>query len=375
MTPNPRLLSSLLLAILLVSCASIDVHHEDRLPRLQIQTGWQIQLHELPLLSYFPIESAAPAYGARGRIVVAGSEGGEVIAARANSGDELWRFRVAGKVRGAPAIRDSDVFVGSTDGRLYKLDLVTGAELWDQPYTTKGAITSAPVIDGKRVLFQTNRNRVYALDADTGLYLWDQGRPRPDFLTVKGEGGPTVVDEVVFAGYEDGFLVAMRVEDGATIWSKNLAADERQFIDIDSRPIIWRDTVIVSCFNVGLYALDRTHGNIRWLFPARGVQTPALGDRHLFITTGAGEIVALDPQTGKPVWKAQISYGNLGSPTVRGERLLVPTGDGLLLMDADRGTVKARISPDDGQSARVVTNGSWIHMVTNSGALVGARLL
>ena len=359
----------------LVGCRPIDIHPDDRVPAHVIQTQWRLLLHRQPPLAYFPKETATPAYGHSGKVVVAGSEAGDVVAADSRSGRVLWRHRTEGKIRGSAAIRGGRVYVGSTDGRLYALDLRTGKPLWEKPYRTNGAISSQPAVGGGLVLFQNNENRVYAIDAKTGEYKWDQGRPRPDFFTIKGEGGPAVADKTAYAGFEDGTLVAIGLSDGASIWSKNLAASETQFVDIDTRPVVEDDVLYVGCFNVGVYAVGREHGDIRWLHRVRGAQTPALGEGLLYVATGSRHLEALDTASGDVRWRVRLHYGELSAPTVAGERLFVSTGSGILWMDAQTGTIRARISPDEGQAAQAASSRGLLHFVTNSGDFVGARLI
>lgn len=355
-------------------CRSVEVHPFDyRQPQL-IDTRWLIQLNDPEMIAYFPKESAVPAYANRGRVVMAGSDRGEVVAADARSGRVRWRFKTDGKVRGGITVRGTAAYLGAMDGNMYRLDARTGLLDWEKPYATRGAITAAPDVAGDLIVFQNNENRTYALDARTGAYRWDQGRPSPDFLTVKGEGGAVIAGDTVYAGYEDGFLVAMRTSDGATRWSKNLGGSERRFVDVDTRPIVDGDLVYAGSFAVGLYAVEREHGTIRWLHRGRGIQSPALGERFLYVTDGQRTVQALDPVTGDVSWKVDIARGELSAPVHNLGRVFVPTGDGMILIDALSGHVRARISPDDGQSAMVASRGSWVHFVTNSGAFVGARL-
>ncbi len=65
----------------------------------------------------------------------------------------------------------------------------------------------------------------------------------------------------------------------------------------------------------------------------------------------------------------------VSEPVLLSSGLWVSTGDGVVWMDASEGFIRARLSPDDGQTAPIGGAGGWIHMVTNSGALVGARVL
>jgi outer membrane protein assembly factor BamB len=343
-------------------------------PAEVIETRWLVQLNEPEMLAYFPKEFAVPAYANSGKIVMAGSQRGVVVASDSNSGEELWRFKTRGKIRGGIKVKGRAAYFGAMDGLMYRLDAATGLLDWEKPYETRGAITATPDVSSDLLVFQNNENRTYALDPKTGAYKWDQGRPRPDFLTVKGEGGATIAGDTVYAGYDDGFLVAMRASDGASRWSKSLGGNEQRFVDVDTRPVVQDGVVFAASFAVGLYAVEAEHGTIRWLHRGRGIQSPVMGERFLFATDGQRQVLALDPSTGHVRWKVEVARGELSAPSHSNERVWVPTGHGLLMIDAISGHVRAQISPDDGQTAMVATFGSWIHFVTNSGALVGARV-
>ncbi|HIN85750.1 MAG TPA: hypothetical protein EYN06_04645 [Myxococcales bacterium] len=364
---------ALMSTLSLCACQRVDSHPDDRAPSA-VQVRWQIPLYEHPTFTAFPKTTASPQYANNGKIVVAGSDSGDVVAVWSHTGKVIWRFSTEGKVRSTPTIVDNTVYIGSSDGKFYAINLKTGTEEWDQPYKTIGAITSAPAVNDDRVVFQNNENRSYALDRKTGAYAWDQGRPRPDFFTIRGEGGPTIVDNTVYAGYDDGMLVAMTAKDGATIWSKNLAANERHFVDVDTKPLVVGNTIYAGSFSVGMYAVGRKHGNVKWIHRAKGVHTPAYGQGLLFVATGEKELRALDPKTGKVQWRLKIGYGNLSSPVLSGNMLWISTGEVVLLVGPGNGSVHARLAPDDGQSAPVASSNGWVHMVTNSGSLVGSRV-
>lgn len=357
------------------ACSAPMQQHFDDLPNIKIQTQWQLRLDHPEPIAYYPKQFAVPAVSRSGNTVIAGSEHGVLVAVDARNGRERWSYKTYGKIRSAAVISGASVYFGATDGKLYRLDARNGSLEWDAPYVTQGAITSAPVVVGNRVLFQNNENRTYAVDTATGQYLWDQGRPRAAKLTMKGEGGVAVADGIVYAGYDDGFLTAMRLEDGATTWSKNLAGKAKQFVDVDSRPIIVGDAVYAASYTSGLYCLDRKYGGIRWLYPARGVMTPGHGDGLLFVASVGGNLVALRPENGDVVWRAKFDYAELAGPVFDAGRLWVTTGDGLLLMDSITGTTTARITPHNGLAASVAARAGRLYMVTNSGALVGARVL
>ena len=60
---------------------------------------------------------------------------------------------------GKPVIAGNRVFVGSSDNRLYVLDLQTGQKQWE--FDTGGAITASPAIAGGCVVIATQNGTVY----------------------------------------------------------------------------------------------------------------------------------------------------------------------------------------------------------------------
>ena len=307
------------------ACSSQAPQFFDDPAPIRIQTQWQKQLDTPDPVAYYPKQYAAPVISRSGNTVIAGSERGTLVAVDSRTGKERWSFKTHGKIRSAPTISGSAVYFGATDGKLYRLSAPTGALEWDTPYATQGAITSTPTVSGGRVLFQNNENRTYAVDAKTGSYLWDQGRPRASEMTMRGEGGVIVDNGTVYAGYDDGFLSAIRLEDGATVWSKSLAGKAKQFVDVDTRPVVAGDAVYAASYSSGLYCLDRQYGGIRWLYPARGVSTPVLGNGTLFVASTGGNLVALTPDSGDVLWRAKFDYAELSEPVFDAGRLWVAT--------------------------------------------------
>ena len=63
-------------------------------------------------------------------VAVVGSYDGIVIAAAADSGEELWRFGAETSFYGSPAVVDGTVYLGDTGGHLYALGAADGEERW-----------------------------------------------------------------------------------------------------------------------------------------------------------------------------------------------------------------------------------------------------
>ena len=53
---------------------------------------------------------------------------------------------------------------------------------------------------------------------------WQYERETPEGFTIHGYAVPHQEGRIVFAGFSDGYLVALRAESGALLWSRSLAA-------------------------------------------------------------------------------------------------------------------------------------------------------
>ncbi|MEP6922640.1 MAG: PQQ-binding-like beta-propeller repeat protein [bacterium] len=74
-------------------------------------------------------------------------------------GKAVWTFATKARVESSPAIAGGRVFVGSNDGRLYVLDLNTGAKLWE--FNAAAPLSASPAIANGRVVIGTQDGRLY----------------------------------------------------------------------------------------------------------------------------------------------------------------------------------------------------------------------
>ncbi|MBV9027528.1 MAG: PQQ-binding-like beta-propeller repeat protein [Candidatus Eremiobacteraeota bacterium] len=123
---------------------------------------------------------------------------------------------------------------------------------------------------------------------------------------------PTVADGVVFVGNNSGWLYALDLGSGATVWKTHVVNP------LMSAPLLYNDVVIVGEGDptsrtsspsepvmVGegpsaLIAFDRGSGQVRWQTAVAGsaMPTPAIINGVLVHHDGAGWINAVDPSTG-----------------------------------------------------------------------------
>lgn len=104
----------------------------------------------------------------------------------------------------------------------------------------------------------------------------------------------------------------------------------------------------------------------------------AIGGGRLFVTTGFGEVSALDPRTGATLWVQDLDAPGTSAPTVFGDLLYVVGRDSTAwAIETDNGRVRWQISGTPSVSAfsggaGAATNGEIVVFPFDSGEIVGA---
>jgi outer membrane protein assembly factor BamB len=95
------------------------------------------------------------------------STSGVIFVLDINDGSEVTSYTLDGKLRGKPAIVENNLFIASRNG-VFSINLNDGSENW---YFAKSVPTS-PQVDSGVLSFGSRDNEVTGLDANTGESLW-----------------------------------------------------------------------------------------------------------------------------------------------------------------------------------------------------------
>ncbi|MBA4137522.1 MAG: hypothetical protein C0518_09425 [Opitutus sp.] len=237
-----------------------------------------------------------------------------------------------------PLVLAETVYVGSSDGGLYALDLATGAKRWRFAAGAPVFTGVTPLDDGS-LLFGAMDGSVVRIDTSGNE------------LARLNAGGavsttPVVIGGLVIVGCRDYMMYAFRLSDGASAWKFSYG-----FSWVESTPSV-QDGV----FYVGgsdwarVSEFDPATGRPRWATAVGGMTwgTPAVTADTVFagvtcqkgaLIEHRGGIVALDRRTGAIKWRhpmtfsgEKIPFGGIGgSIALDGDRLLAAGFDGKLI--------------------------------------------
>ena len=310
-----------------------------------------------------------------GDTVYVGSEAGTLLAMRALTGEVRWQKNI-GSVSTAPLLARGSLYIGTDDGFMLCLDPQTGAERWR--YGTQGAIEQPPTISGDVLLFANEADHVYGLDVLTGKFKWQWKVTTPDEYTLRGHAGIAAHGELVFTGFSDGTMAALRRDTGSVAWSTSLKGEGEKFVDVDSTPVVVGTTVYVVSSSGGVYALDEATGLVKWRVPLFDMSAPSetassgtitTDGVRLYVAAANLGIYALDLD-GNILWRQGTrGGGEPAQPVVQGELLLYSLAhQGLFIADRRTGVVEEYFDPGDGVSAApTVTADGRLFVMSNRG--------
>jgi outer membrane protein assembly factor BamB len=309
--------------------------------------------------------------------VFIGSATGWLHALRAANGSVRWRKQI-GSVASAPLVIGTMLYVGTNDGHLVALDAQTGDEKWR--YQSRGPISQSPVATAEIIVFSNEADQVVALDAITGKFKWQYKTETPEEYTLRGHAGVTVDEDLIYTGFSNGTLAALRRDTGSVAWSTSLKAEADRFMDVDATPFVFEGTVFASSSSGGVYALDKTTGLVRWRLPFWDATMPsstgnvggiASDGKLIYVSVADLGTYALD-LSGNIVWRVGTRGGGEPStPVIYGDLLVYSLAkDGMFVADRKSGTTLEYYDPGDGISAApAVTSDGRLFVMSNRGIL------
>ena len=359
----------------------------------------------------------APPVIAQGRIYVMDADN-EVRALDEATGDELFRVkltkargvrkRTAGtriedrisnplsfferggrdkeSVGGGVAVGDGRLYVSSGLGLMGAYDAATGAAIWETP--TRTPLHSAPTYADGRVFAISDDNEIFAFNANSGEVLWTyQGIIEP--ARILSAPAPAVFEEVVFAPFSSGEVVALRVQNGGVLWQDALTSAGSltplsSINDIASGPVVADGFVIASAQSGNTTAFDIRTGQRLWSQPAGMLGYPLVVGDNIFGVTVNGEVVAMSKLDGSVTWLTQLkSFGNpkkrkdriawIG-PVLAGGRLVVASSEGrMVTINPQDGTILEESKVGDAVFIPPVVANQTVYMLTDDAKLVAFR--
>ncbi len=416
---SPRLPLFLVAATLAMACATSE-RADDR-----INPGTPLWFHHssgaihvlvrrqltIPgLTSGEDYERGRPALDPEHNRVFIGSADYGLYAVRATDGSSLWRFQTLGPVQSEP-LYDAEldvVYFGSNDGALYAVNARDGSLRWR--FATGAEVSRSPVITDEMLFVANGADQLFALDRRTGKQRWNVHRTSALGMEVAGHAGPMVLRGKVYMAFSDGHVGAYDASDGTERWTPvDLSAEAEQgaggeaprYLDVDTTPVADElpsgRVIYVASYAGGVFALDADSGARVWVSekavgvteltlwrePAHAPSSfgpdrggPIVPARKLLLATSSvSGLWALDPTTGKQLWRITIPEGGMTAPVALAGALLVGTTRyGLFVLSPLDGRSMDGLDLGTGFAETPAAFGDRAYTMSNAGTFLGVQV-
>jgi len=315
-----------------------------------------------------------------------------VSAYRSTDGERLWRVDVAPEDDdshawgGGVSYDDGKLFVTTGYGQVVALNAADGKEIWR---TSLGVpMREAPTIADGRVLVVDVDNEIFSLAEATGDKQWNYAGI-PETAELAGGTSPAVENGTVVVPFSSGELVALRIENGRTVWQDSLAATRRfdaisTLADIHGRPVIDRGRVIAVSHSGRVASIDLRTGERAWEQEVGGSYTPWVAGDYIYLLSTGGEVICLTRADGRVRWLTQLDQWadmedkedpiHWAGPVLAGDRLILIGSHGQAWsLSPYTGQALGRIDLPEGSFLSPVVAGNTLYLMTNDGLLTALR--
>ena len=311
-------------------------------------------------------------------LYIASAEG-EVAAINRHDGTLIWEVELDLMLSGGVGVYGNTLMLGSRDGSVLQLDASTGAINWSTRLS--GEVLAPPQANGKVVVAQSYEGRVQALNFDTGKKIWTFDSNVP-VLTIRGTSTPIVSDNMVYAGFANGRVLALDANSGAVAWEVRVAISQgrseiERLVDVDGSMVLAGKELYAASYQGRLVAIDVASGRKMWQQDVSSFAGVSQGFGNVYVTDEDGTVTAyLRNGQGERWSQSALGYRELSRPTPVSSYLAVADYEGIVhLMSQVDGEFVGRIKVDgDGARADMLSDGNMLYVYGNSGTLIAFQI-
>ena len=314
-----------------------------------------------------------------GDVIYAASADGEPKAFDRGRGKTLWKKDLDTSLSGGVGVYEDALFLGSSEGFVLKVDANSGEQLWSTQL--RGEVLSPPQGNGRVVIAQTYDGKLQGLDFSTGELLWTYDSNVP-VLTVRGTSVPILRNNLVYAGFANGRVLAFDAQTGSIAWEVRVAISQgrseiERIVDVDGTMELAGNELYAASYQGRVVAIEVADGRKLWQQDVSSFSGVSQGFGNIYVADEDGTLYAYQRNGQGVRWTQDaLGYRELSRPTPVSSYVAVADFAGYVhLVSQVDGTFVGRVKVDgDGSRADMLSDGNVLYVFGNSGKLVAYEI-
>ena len=304
---------------------------------------------------------------------------GRVRALAQDDGKEQWRTDLDLAITGGVGFGDDLVLVASRKGDVVALDKDKGRVLWRAQVASE--VLAPPAADAGVVVVQSVDGKLTGLESATGKRLWTFDRSEPA-LSLRGTATPVILSDAVLTGFASGKIVAVNLKNGRLLWETPVAQPQgrseiERLIDVDVPVLVSGRTLLAAAYQGKIVAVNLESGRLIWSRDISTYSALAADTDNVYVSDVRGHVYALDLRSGSTVWKQEkLTLRRLSAPAVTGNAVAVADFEGYVhwLAREDGRFLARERAARAAVLAAPVADGATLYVNTQNGYLVALRI-
>jgi len=321
---------------LLVACAGEKDNSEPPSPltdiedKIALKINWKLKTKAAANEAAYPLRPLLI-----GDRVYSIDTAGLVTSIDAASGDRLWKFKTElAAITGLGG--DEQVLIAtSEDGEIAAYQKSDDGLEFRWKILINSEIRATPVVDNKQIFVRSVDGKLRSLAVADGSEQWVVSRRVP-VLSLTGNSQPLVQGELVFAGFDDGKLIAYNRNTGQVRWETAISlpsgrTEVERLVDIDGHFVMRDGVIYVASFQGRLAAVQAVSGDLLWSREFSNFQAITIDDDALYLSAENSDLWAVDRRTGTAFWKQDVLHARkITAPSIVADKLVVADFAGYL---------------------------------------------
>jgi outer membrane protein assembly factor BamB len=314
------------------------------------------------------------------------SQGGRVYAAAGDgnitifdedTGRVVLRIDTKKRLSGGLEVGEGKIVAGTMKGEVVAYD-TDGKPAWTT--SVAGEVIAPAAISAKVAVVRTSDGRIFGLSTDDGKRKWVFQRATPTLL-LRSEAGVLAIGRDVVAGYPNGKLIALDIEDGKLTWEAAVAqprgaTELERIADVAGLPVVDSGQVCAAAFQGKVACFEIQSRNLVWARDVSSSRALARDAKNIYLVDDSSAMHALDKVAGASVWKQdKLLYRRLTAPVVLDGRIVVGDLQGYLhVLSPDNGDIIGRLATDGTPITWIVPIAGALIVQTAGGSVLMVRI-